>query len=139
VHDLPPISVVILDDDGAVRDATARLLQSWGLRHLELADARGIEARVADFLQADGAACVLIDQRLAGGETGIGVADRLRAAFGPGLGLILMTGETAPDVHAAARARGMIVLGKPLKPIRLRAALTAQAAAQTPASASRPA
>lgn len=122
---LPPVSVVIVDDDGAVRDAAARLMQRWGLRHLLLADAAGMEERIGAFLAPGGPACALIDHRLRDGDTGIAVADRLRAAFGDRLGLILLTGETAPEVHAAAQARSMVVLGKPIKPIRLRAAIAA--------------
>lgn len=122
---LPPVSVVILDDDGAVRDATARLMQRWGLRHLLLSDSTDLEARVAAFLAPGGPACALVDYRLRDGDTGIAVADRLRAAFGDRLGLILLTGETAPEVRTTAQSRGMVVLGKPLKPIRLRAAIAA--------------
>ena len=129
---LPAVSVIIVDDDGAVRDATARLMRRWGLRHLLLADSTDLEQRVGVFLATGGPACALIDHRLRDGDTGIAVADRLRKAFGARLGLILLTAETAPEVHAAGQSRGMIVLTKPLKPIRLRAAIAAMCGTDGP-------
>jgi signal transduction histidine kinase len=122
------LAVLVVDDDPLVRDATVQVLAALGIPQAATGDA-GEALRLYDGLVArHGGATVLLDFRLGAGVTGLDLADRLRARPGPAPRLILVTAETDPQVLAAARARGMIVLGKPLKPIRLRAALTAAAA-----------
>lgn len=66
---------------------------------------------------------VICDHRLADGENGIEAVARLRAAIGE-VPALLITGETAPDRLAEARASGLVLLHKPIAGGRLRAAVT---------------
>ena len=67
---------------------------------------------------------VLLDFRLAGEEDGLAVADSIKAEFGDEVRITLMSGETDEELQEGARQRGITLLRKPVKPIRLRAILT---------------
>jgi CheY-like chemotaxis protein len=97
------------------------LLEGWGCRvlkapHLEAAIAVAAEAQVAP----DG---LLVDYHLDDGN-GIGTIAELRRRFGAELPAILITADRSPHVRADARAHGIQLLHKPLKPAALRALLT---------------
>jgi signal transduction histidine kinase len=110
--------VALLEDDEEVRDATRRLLQSWGCQVIEGADADTLLA-----LAEPGALpqALIADIRLAGGREGPQEAERLMAAWGLRLPLLLVSGESAGSAFAAARAAGQTCLTKPVSPARLRA------------------
>ena len=120
------LRVLLVEDDPLVRDAMQRTLESWDMNVRVCANG----AQALDILgeATPGRWHVLLDYRLAEGETGLAVADRIRARFHPPPEITIVTGESDPAVHAAAAERGILVLGKPVKPLRLRAVLSAQRA-----------
>jgi len=65
--------------------------------------------------------------RLADGADGLAVAQRLRARFGPGLQVLLITGETAPQRQQQMHDAGLQVLLKPVAADRLLQALASLA------------
>jgi two-component system, sensor histidine kinase len=120
------VAVVVVDDDPLVRDAMERLIGSWGFRvetcrsgdqAVEILKGRDLSYRWA----------ALIDYRLGDFENGFDVTDRVRATFGPSIGVTLMTAESDNSIFEQAAQRAMVVLRKPIKPIRLRAILTTSA------------
>lgn len=114
--------VLLVEDDPLVRDAMARLMEDWGLRFRACADGDELLAVLDAEPQTRWHA--ILDYRLPGPATGLGIADRIRArADAPPV--TLLTGEADPAVHDGALARGIQVLRKPLRPLRLRAALLA--------------
>jgi two-component system, sensor histidine kinase len=120
------LPVLVLDDDGLVRDAMARLLRSWRVEHRACASP-------AELMAALDAApgrrwCILLDYRLEGGVTGVDVLDEVRRTHGDRHRFLLISGEADPALEEMARARDVMLLRKPLKPIRLRAALSGLAA-----------
>lgn len=118
------VHVLFVEDDPLVRDAMQRMLRTWNMPMQ--ACANGAQA-IAILSREPGKRWhVLLDYRLADGENGLQIADRLRATFNPPPRISMMTGDTDPDVHEAAAASGIVILSKPVKPIRLRAVLTAQ-------------
>jgi CheY-like chemotaxis protein len=64
---------------------------------------------------------VLCDLNLADGDNGVAVVDRLRREHGAGLACAFITGESAPEHLAEARAVGHPIALKPTKPAKLRA------------------
>ena len=70
---------------------------------------------------------VLIDYRLDERENGLDVARKIRATWNKTVDVVLMTAETDADIFEAAGECGILVLRKPIKPIRLRALVTAPA------------
>jgi two-component system, sensor histidine kinase len=116
--------VLFVDDDPLVRDAVARMLEGWGMvTHICRTgdEALAILARKHPFKNW----YILLDHRLAEGETGLEVAAKINALYGNAAKIVLLTGETDHAVLEEAQNRGIGVLRKPLKPIRLRAALSA--------------
>jgi signal transduction histidine kinase len=122
----PRIAVLVVDDDPLVRDAMKRLIASWGLRvETCLTGDQAIhilQARDTSFRWE-----VLVDYRLSGSENGLMVVDRLRHIFGRSVGLALITAETDGSIFEQAAERAMVILRKPIKPVRLRAILTKSA------------
>ncbi|HIV70968.1 MAG TPA: hybrid sensor histidine kinase/response regulator [Candidatus Aquabacterium excrementipullorum] len=122
VHTLEAdLNVLFVEDDPLVRDAMNRLLKDWGVRVSMCAC--GDEALAILSQEFDKRWHVLLDHQLADNETGLQVADRIRALIGDGPVISLVTGEVDEAVDRGAAERGISVLRKPLKPIRLRALL----------------
>jgi len=118
------LHVLFVEDDGMVRDAMNRLLTDWGLQVAMCAT--GDEAIAILSQKIDKRWHVLLDYALADNETGFQVADRIRSVIGEGPTIALVTGEEYASVALGAKERGITVLRKPLKPIRLRALLHSQ-------------
>ena len=111
--------VLIVDDEALVRDAIQGLLIHWGCEVITAE--RGDEA--LELARARRPDVVLCDLRLADGESGIDVVNRLRREFGSGVACAFVTGEMAPERIAEARATGDPIAFKPTTPGKLRALL----------------
>jgi two-component system, sensor histidine kinase len=112
---------VVVDDERAIRQATASLLTGWGF-HV-VAAASGDEA-VARLSAASAPPDLIIcDYRLRGEENGLGAIERLRSEFNQSIPAMLITGDTAPDRLAEAQASGLLLLHKPVSNSKLRAAI----------------
>jgi CheY-like chemotaxis protein len=66
---------------------------------------------------------LLIDYHLDEGN-GIEAITALRKRYGADLTAILITADRSPDVREQARAHGVLLLNKPVKPAALRALIT---------------
>jgi len=113
---------LIIDDDPRIRDAMAKLLARWGVEASFCADGA---AAIALLAGADAATRwhVLIDYRLGGAETGFDIAARIREKFGDRANCALITGEADEALDAQAAAQDIVILRKPVEPVRLRALL----------------
>ncbi len=119
-----PRRVLLLDDEAAIRQAVSGLLHAHGVAIDAVSGEAEAEAVLAHA--AHGASPVevlLCDVRLADGADGLAAAQRLRARFGPGLQVMLITGETAPQRQQQMRDSGLQVLLKPVAADRLLQAL----------------
>jgi signal transduction histidine kinase len=121
------LSVLVIDDEEAIRDGFIRLLGQWGVKTDAVADC---EAALA--LLAAGACyqVVLADYRLRGGETGVAAIDAIAAAQTPPPAACLVTGDMDPALLAEARRRDLPLLHKPVRPAQLRAVLSHLSAAR---------
>src|SRR5690606_8779145 len=125
VHTLESdLNVLFVEDDPLVRDAMNRMLKDWGVRVSMCTN--GDEAMAILSQEFDKRWHVLLDYSLDDNENGLQVADRIRTILGDGPVISLVTGEDDPAVDTGAAERGITVLRKPLKPIRLRALLHSQ-------------
>jgi Na+/proline symporter/CheY-like chemotaxis protein len=118
---LSGITVLCMDNELAILDGMETLLGGWGCRVLKAPD---LETAIAVIAQSqaspDG---LLVDYHLDDGN-GIEAIVELRRRFGPDLTAILITADRSPHVREEARANGIQVLNKPVKPAALRALLT---------------
>ncbi|HEY2816588.1 MAG TPA: ATP-binding protein [Casimicrobiaceae bacterium] len=111
------IRVLVVDDEAAARDAMQGLLARWGC---EVATAEtGDEA--VESVCGQRPDVVLCDLNLADAENGVDVVHRVRRAGGPQVACAFITGESAPDRIAQARATGHPLAFKPTTPGKLRA------------------
>jgi CheY-like chemotaxis protein/anti-sigma regulatory factor (Ser/Thr protein kinase) len=111
------VHVLVVDDEAPTRDAMHGLLTQWGC---EVATADGGDQAVA-LARDRRPDVVLCDLSLADGESGISVLDRLRRECGPGVACAFVTGESASERIAEARAAGHPIAFKPTTPGKLRA------------------
>ncbi|MCM2308581.1 MAG: hybrid sensor histidine kinase/response regulator [Sulfuritalea sp.] len=114
--------ILMVDDEEAIRIGMCELLQGWGC---EVTTA-GSVAEALDRAAAGPAAidAVISDMGLPGQGNGIDAIAALRERFGSRLPALLITGDTSQAALQAAREAQLIMLHKPIKPARLRAALT---------------
>jgi signal transduction histidine kinase len=119
----PPFAVrrvLVVDDDAAVRAATAELLRGWGCEVREASGCEEALAAAADFAPE----WVLADYQLGAGGTGTELVTRLRAVDSD-VAAAIVTGDSEGPGLAALRTAGFLVLRKPVAPARLRALLAA--------------
>ena len=113
--------VLCIDNERAILDGMHTLLGGWGCRVLKAADlAEALAAIEGSGTEPDG---LLVDYHLDGGN-GISAIAELRRRYGRDLAAILVTADRSLHVREEARAVGVHVLNKPVKPASLRAAIT---------------
>jgi signal transduction histidine kinase len=113
--------VVVIDDEKAVREGMREVLGQWQCRVVDA----GSAAEALAALEAAGLrpAIAVVDYRLRVGETGFAAIEALRARFGPHLPAILVSGDVGADLFQRARQAGLLLLTKPVRAARLRAAI----------------
>ncbi len=118
---VPRGRIAVIDDEAAIREAMAALLTGWG--HEVVTAGSGEEAVLRLAGEAARPDLIICDYRLRDGENGIAVIERLRAGHDEPIPAMLITGDTAPDRLAEARASGFLLLHKPVPNAKLRAAI----------------
>ncbi len=113
--------VLIVDDEQDIRQGMKMLLTNWGCMTLETES--GDEAlRLLRKLSLV-PELIVADLRLRHNRTGIDAIREVRAAFGDDIPAMIVTGDTAPERLQEADAAGFLLLHKPVKPHKLRAAM----------------
>jgi signal transduction histidine kinase len=116
---LAGVTTLCIDNEPSVLDGMETLLSGWGCHVLKASDlTQALAALAAHPSPPDG---LLVDYHLDQG-TGLQAIAALRAHCG-GLPAILITADRSPAVREEARAQGIQLLNKPLKPAALRALL----------------
>ena len=106
---LPPMRVLVIDDEEPVRIAMHALLTAHGCQVLLAGSTR--EGLLKSMGQQPD--LLLTDFRLRGGEDGISAVRSLRSAF-PGLPALIVSGDTAPERLREAHEAGLTLLHKPV-------------------------
>jgi PAS domain S-box-containing protein len=113
--------VACIDDSAQVLDGMAALLQSWGCTVATATDADHLLRAVTAGERPD---LLLIDLHLGDDHPdGIQELTKLRTAWGTGIPVALITADRDAAVAMRARALGLDILLKPVKPAKLRALL----------------
>lgn len=107
-----PLTVLVVDNDPLIVEATSALLQGMGHRPI------GVTGMGGALDQSGAVDAVLADYQLDHGEDGLSLIAALRDRR-PGLPVRLVTAESAPDMQQRARAMGVEILSKPADPDRI--------------------
>lgn len=110
--------VLVVDDELAVRSGMQALLVELGAR-VSLADGTAQAVALAALDRPD---LALVDFRLRGQDSGLLAVQSLRELY-PGLPVILVSGDTAPNRLREARSAGLPLLHKPVPLAALLAAV----------------
>lgn len=113
-QNLSGLSVLVVDDDEAVRAAMGELLTSWGC-HCQVADS----ATSALQLCEEPPQLLIVDYRLRETQTGADVIAAIRERLGTLPPTFIITGDTAPDRLRDAQDTGALLLHKPVEAGRL--------------------
>jgi signal transduction histidine kinase len=119
---LPPrklgtVTVLLIDDERAIREATRELLRPL---HVDVIVAATIAEAVELAKQSSATIdMILSDWRLRGHENGVEAVRAVRAVAGEATPAVLITGDTSPDLLKTAHENGLVVLHKPLQPRHL--------------------
>jgi signal transduction histidine kinase len=119
---LPPrnlgtVTVLLIDDERAIREATRELLRPLHVNVLAAADiAEAVKLANESDATID---MILSDWRLRGQENGVAAVRAVRAVTGAATPAVLVTGETSTELLKTAHASGLVVLHKPLQPRHL--------------------
>ena len=120
---LAGLTLWVLDDDQALREALVMRLQQWGAQVLALGSLAALQDALAKAVLAPASrpALLLTDQRMADGSGALAV-HRTKASLGADLPCLLVTGD--PD---ASDTRALVMAGVPLlsKPFAMPALLRA--------------
>jgi signal transduction histidine kinase/CheY-like chemotaxis protein len=103
------LSVLVVDDESAVRDGMRVLLEVLGC-HVQTAGSTSAAISLATSHKPD---LALVDLRLRDHDSGLNAIDRLRHLY-PGLPAIIISGDTAPDRLQQAKKAGIPILSKPV-------------------------
>ncbi|WP_315920016.1 hybrid sensor histidine kinase/response regulator [Mesorhizobium sp. SP-1A] len=113
--------VLLVENDADVRRAMASLLERWQCQVRPAAstddalDALGDTGWIPDI--------VIADQHLDQGDLGTSTVAEVREYLGRPVPALIVTADPSPEIAAAARAAGIELMRKPLKPAQLRALL----------------
>lgn len=118
-------SVLIIDDNAAIRAGMASLLEQWGCTVIVADSAETALARLRDrALQPD---MMIVDFRLAEGKTALEAIDWLHEHLETPVPAIIVTGDTAPARIREAHDSGYLLLHKPVEPQQLKVCINALA------------
>jgi CheY-like chemotaxis protein len=115
---LAGIEVLCVDNDVDILNGMDLVLNGWGCRVLKAPDLAIALELIGDSGFAPSA--LLVDYHLDEGN-GIEAIVELRRRYGDDLTAILITADRTPEVREEARAHGVLVLNKPIKPAAMRA------------------
>jgi CheY-like chemotaxis protein len=114
--------IVVIDDDPLALDGACGLLRSWGSTVVTGDSGSGALAALLKHQRSPD--LIISDVRLSGGKTGIDAIAQLRGAFTDAIPALLVSRDAGPEPAHEARASGLLLLHKPVDPMRLRAVLS---------------
>ena len=123
------VKVLLVEDDAMVRDSTVQLLKGWGCEVRACINAS--EALIFVEEDSEWPDILISDYRLPGDINGQQLSARIKAQLIPGLPVLMITGDTAPERIKALADEGITALHKPVKPGFLRNAMRQSLASRT--------
>ncbi|ANC90924.1 response regulator [Azospirillum humicireducens] len=113
----PDRFAVVIDDESIILAGMEIMLDTWGYQVLAAEDVETILAKLPGHPVPD---VILSDYRLRDGWSGITAVRAVREACGAAVPAIILTGDTGPELMAAAKTEQVRILHKPVQPNDLR-------------------
>ncbi len=111
-------TLVLIEDQEEVLQATVVLLESWGYSVVSAHDLEGIMAKINQYSIYPDA--IISDYRLAPPTTGIDVIEHLHEFYEDNIPAIIITGDTSPEMLTTFKIANIPILHKPIQVARLR-------------------
>jgi signal transduction histidine kinase/CheY-like chemotaxis protein len=118
---LPPLHILVIDDNHEVRTSMGLLMRSWGCT----CDCAEFIEEALQLARDNIPDIVISDMRLREQRTGLQAIALLRAQVSQSLPALLVSGDTAPERLLETQASGITLLHKPVLPEQLHLALLA--------------
>jgi len=112
-------TVLVIENEEAIRTGMTVLLESWGYRALTAATAE--DAIAAFAAQSSMPDLIIADYHLDQGHLGTEAIAHIQTAYGTSIPALIITADRSPEVRDAIAGRKLPLLTKPIKPARLRA------------------
>jgi len=125
--ELAGLRVLLVEDDALVRQSVQALLGSWGC---VVQAAAGLNDALMLVESGPAPDLLLSDYRLGDGRNGMEVIVALRDCVGGDVSACLMSGDVNAELMQLARAAGLTLLHKPVRPAKLRSFLRHSALAR---------
>ena len=119
---LKNISVLLIEDDLMVLDATQQLLESWGCKVICANNAESAMRLMSDPYNIPD--IIVADYRLPGSANGIQAIDNITSKLGCPVSAFIITGEADTSEVRKISDHGYRVLSKPVHPAKLRALIS---------------
>lgn len=113
--------ILVLDDDPAVLEAMAGLLESWGCVIIMATSLEEAQAKLQAGEQPP--ELLIIDYRLRGEVSGLEAVTILHRQMSRYVPALIITADTAPECLREAQASGYPLLHKPVQPAKLHSAV----------------
>jgi CheY-like chemotaxis protein/anti-sigma regulatory factor (Ser/Thr protein kinase) len=114
-------TILVVDDEASVLQGMRELLTRWGCEVLPAAEAATAVELARNRHPPD---LIVADLRLRRGSSGVEAIESVRSALGRVIPALIITGDTSVAALQQARLSGCPVLHKPVRPVKLRAALS---------------
>jgi len=114
-------AILVIEDEKDIREGMVLLLKQWGANVTTASGADEVNQLISAGFCPD---AIISDYRLPGEMTGAQLVEQFRASSALNIPAMLITGDTAPERINEARDSGLLLMHKPIKPAKLRIALT---------------
>lgn len=115
------VRALMVENDRPTLEATARLLEGWGMAILAIADPRAIVAGLEEIAPVD---VIVADYHLGPDLVGLDVIAAVRAIAGRAIPAVVITADHTAEVQALVMAADCSLVHKPIKPAQLRSLLS---------------
>ena len=112
----------VVDNDPSICAAMRTLLENWGCEVITALSADDLASQVDGFRAA--ADLLLADYHLDHGANGVDVAAAINARRGTPLPVLLITANYSNELKQQVRELGHMLMHKPVKPMKLKAAMS---------------
>jgi CheY-like chemotaxis protein len=132
---LQDLRLLIIDNDLAILESTAGLMRTWGCEVITAPSMNSALQNLGGFAPS----LVIADIHLDHGEDGIFAVAALRQHFRRNIPAVLVSGDVSQQTRDRASLAGLVLLEKPVTPMRFRTVVTRSLqSADPPASTTSP-